>query len=1069
MNPTHSPLTGLPGYYRYPTIAGDTVVFVSEDDLWTVSRHGGTARRLTAGWGSATRPWLSPDGRSIAFIGREEGDSEVYVMAAAGGEVRRLTYLGATTQIAGWDPAGRIVFATNHGQPFPKWFALHAISPTGGEPELLPYGPSLAIAFGPRQGVVVGRNTADPARWKRYRGGTRGVLWIDPGTGRFHRYARDDGNIASPMWIGERIFFLSDHEGVGNLYSITPAGKDIRRHTDHHPFYARNACTDGQRVVYHAAGDLYLFDPATETGGRIAVDYFSQRTQREKKYVAPGRFMTEYAPSPDGSRLAVTTRGKPYLLGNWEGPVEPIGVADGVRYRMSQWLPDGTGIVTVSDESGEERVELRRRENPPATMAADVGRVLDLKISPDGQFAALGNHRFELWLLDLTTLSGRVIDRSAAGPIRGLDWSPDSRWIAYGFHLTESTSTINLYHLPTASSQPATDPVSIDSDPVFDPSGQYLYFLSYRTFDPVYDSLKFDLGFLSGEKPHVIVLSRETPSPFMPQPDTKAPELNPDKPEIPDVEIDLEDIAGRVLAFPVAEGRYRQLAAGYGKVYWTTVPPEGGLSTSFYPKAPSAKATLSMFDFKDQKVEALHTHVTSFALSHDRKWLAIRIGNRLRVVKAGEKIEEKAEQPGRQSGLVDLDRLVVAVNPPLEWAQMTREAWRLMRDNFWTADMSGLDWNATLERYLTILPRVGTRSEFSDFMWELQGELGTSHAYEMGGDYRKEPENRMGLLGADLTWDQAEAGYRVRHLVAGDSWNPGEHSPLLAPGVNLSPGDIITAVDGQRLGPDLPPSAWLIGKAKRDVRLTFRQASGSRRTAVIRPLEQETAARYREWVNQNRRQVTQASDGRVGYVHIPDMGPRGFAEFYRGYLSEFQKEALIVDVRFNGGGHVSQLILDKLMRRRIGYDLPRHGQPAPYPGDSVIGPIVALTNEQAGSDGDIFSHAFKLMAVGPLVGTRTWGGVIGISVRHALVDGSITTQPEFSFWFKDTGWGVENYGTDPDIEVENSPEDYARGFDRQLHETIRIILAALESSPPRLPDFDSRPSRAIPRLPERMG
>ena len=1060
------------GYYRFPTIHGDTVVFVSEDDLWTVPSSGGIARRLTAGLGSATRPWFSPDGQTIAFMGREEGDQEVYIMPAQGGDVQRLTYLGSTTQIAGWDPEGHLIIATNYGQAFARHMALFTISlEDSGQPQPLPYGPGHSIAYGPQGEILIGRNTGDTARWKRYRGGTRGVFWIDPGTGSFYRYGPDNANCTSPMWIDDRIYFLSDHEGIANLYSMAPTGEDLTRHSDHAPFYARNASTDGQRIVYHVAADLYIYDPRTGISERLEIAYHSQRTQRERKYPHAARFLTEYALAPDGTRLALTSRGKPYIMGNWEGPVEQLGVPQGVRYRFTQWLPDQSALLTVSDETGEERVELHRKGEAPLTFAIDVGRVLDLKISPDGQFAVLSNHRLELCLLDLKTLGGRIVDKSEAGAIHGIDWSPDSRWIAYGYQLTDSTGTIKLYHLATNQSHQITDPVLIDSDPCFDPNGKFLYFLSTRTFNPVYDSMKFDLGFIYGTKPYCLVLSKATRSPFMPLPDDRpSTKDQPDSssPETPEVMVDLEGIEGRVLAFPVGEARYQQLAAAKGKVYWSTVVPEGSLSKPPSPLAPTAKATLQVFDFATQKPEDLGARITSFTLSGNKQWMAIRAGNRLRVIKAGDKIDSKDDQPGRSSGLINLDRIVLSVEPAAEWAQMVREAWRLMRDNFWTENMSGVDWDATLSRYLSLLPRITTRGEFSDLMWELQGELGTSHAYEMGGDYRREPENRLGFLAADAYWDQEAGGYRLDHLVDGDSWNTAEHSPLLSPGVNWDPAsDVLVAIDGRPLGPEFPPMAALIGKAKHDVELTIANPSGER-TVVVRPLEQEGSARYRQWVDQNRRRVHSQSNQRIGYVHIPDMGPRGFAEFYRGYLAEVHKDALIVDVRYNGGGHVSQLILDKLTRRRVGYDLPRYGRPMPYPGDSVLGPIVALTNENAGSDGDIFSHSFKLLGIGPLVGTRTWGGVVGIWMRHPLVDGSVTSQPEFAFWFKDVGWGVENYGTDPDVEVHNSPEDYANGYDRQLEDTIRLTMEALETNPPEIPNFEPRPSRAIPRLPGRQ-
>jgi tricorn protease len=534
------------------------------------------------------------------------------------------------------------------------------------------------------------------------------------------------------------------------------------------------------------------------------------------------------------------------------------------------------------------------------------------------------------------------------------------------------------------------------------------------------------------------------------------------------VAIDLDGIAGRVVAFPVPLGRYGQIAGlPGGKVLFTLYPVEGSLGRRWSDES-EPKGTLEMWDFDKQDKQTLVKGISGFTLSQDRKTILYRSGKRLRALKAGEKPDEKLEKekPGRKSGWLDLKRVRVSVVPPAEWRQMYGEAWRLQRDHFWTEDMSQVDWEAVYERYLPVLERVGTRSEFSDLMWEMQGELGTSHAYEVGGDYRPKPDYGLGHLAAELKYDGRARGYRVTHVVRGDSWKPEADSPLAAPGIGVEPGDVLKAVDGQPLARDLPPDRLLVHRAGTQVLLTVARKGKTRRVSV-KALKTEEPARYREWVESNRERVHGETEGRVGYVHIPDMGPRGFAEFHRLYLAEFDRDGLIVDVRYNGGGHVSQLLLEKLARRRVGYDLPRWGPAAPYPSYSVLGPIVAVTNEAAGSDGDIFSHCFKLMKLGTLVGKRTWGGVIGISPRRRFVDGGITTQPEYSFWFQDVGWGVENYGTDPDIEVDIPPQDYAAGRDTQLDFAVELILKQLAESPPQRPDFTGRPDLSLPTLPPR--
>ncbi|NMP23111.1 S41 family peptidase [Sulfobacillus harzensis] len=1061
------------GYYRFPTVSQDTVVFCAEDDLWQVSRTGGTARRLTNGWGSVSRPRLSPDGKMLAFVGKEEGDLELYVMESSGGPAKRLTYMGAGVATVGWHPDGRIIFSTYQGNPFLAWRSLYAIAPEGGEPELLPYGRASWISFGPDGGVVLGRPTTDSAYWKRYRGGTRGMLWIDAdGHGTFHRFALEDGNIVTPMWIDERIYFVSDHEGHGNLYSMLPTGEDIRRHTDHDTYYVRNATTDGRHIVYHAGASLYCFDVASGESHEIPIDFHSQRTERQVKHVDAAEYWSEYTLSAHGDKLIVTSRGKLYQMAPFEGPVRPLGTPQGVRYRLTQYI-DGEGrILTISDEDGEDRFEIRNTATVPEQVIRipeDFGIVTECLVSPDGQFAALANERQELWLLDLKTLDSSRVAHTPYGRIPGFDWAPDSRWIAYALP-SKTTTALYLYELATRQSHQITHPVLVDRRPHFDPEGRYLYFLSRRVYKPVWDNMKFDLSFPKGDIPCLIPLAKETRSPFIPEPQPLVPttpgeKAEDDKPPV--TTIDLDGIADRVLSFPVAEGIYHDIQAAPGQVFWMRSDPAPQEQDGLAAGAPPAKASLIRFDMKELKEDTVADRMTSFVLSQDRKVMAIRIRSSLRVIKVGDKVDPKEDKPGRKGGLVDFQRVHVSVDQRSEWEQMLREAWRWMREMFWIPDMAGVPWDAIYGRYRSLLPRVTTRSELSDLIWEMQGELGSSHAYEFGGAYRPEPQHRVGFLGARYEWNREHAGYQITHLIHGDSWDASRTSPLLTPGANVQVGDIITAIDGQPLGPDLPPGSRLIDTARQEVSVTVITPGEPPREIVVKPIATEVPARYREWVEQNRAYVHQRTGGRVGYIHVPNMGTAGFAEFHRGYLTEYERDGLIVDVRYNGGGIVSPLLLEMLGRKRIAFSRLRQGRIQPYPYESPTGAMVALTNEHAGSDGDIFSHSFKLMNLGPLIGTRTWGGVIGIDPRYALVDWGSTSQPEDAFWFKDVGLTVENYGTDPDIVVEETPQAMAQGIDEQLDRAIEEIQSILEDFHPLTPDFDNRPERSAPPLPKR--
>ncbi len=1117
------------GYYRCPTIYQDTVVFVCEDDLWTVPAQGGIARRLTSNLGEVSYPFLSPDGSQIAFVGREDGQQEIYVMPAMGGPARRLTYMaGSIVQTAGWTADGKIIFANNARQPFDRLLYLYTIDPGGGQIQLVNVGPARGISYG-RQGLrVIARNTRDPARWKRYRGGMAGQLWVDPnGQGEFHPLINLKGNLINPMVIGERIYFLSDHDGTGNIYSCLADGSDLRRHTDHQDFYARNAASDGQRIVYHAGADLYLFDPASGEDRQIAVQFFSPQTQRERKYVDPERYLNSYDLHPRGHALAVSARSLAYTFTNWEGAVYQHGdAASGVRYRLPAWLNDGLRLLALTDEGGEEAFVILTADGsrPPERLPAlDIGRPDEVAVNPHKDQIVFTNHRHELLFLDLQTHELKQIDQSRYSPVRGFDWSPDGEWVVYSSSITIRRTGLKLWKAATGEVFSLTDPVLRDEFPVFEPHGKFIYFLSYRTFEPVNDNMAFDLTFLRGVKPYLISLKKDTLSPFTPFIKFSAPPKekeseepaeepgkasaqakaepeaeneggtegeNPEPPaqeegqkaeaakpaeekgdeeKIQPVEIDLEGIQQRILAFPVSESRYgRVMGALDGKVFYSVFPVEGIVDELEGHAEPPSRGVLMFYDFEEQKEEHFLHGLNDFRIGKDGKTMVIQAGWRLRVIKTTFK-PDSDDTPGKKSGWINLDRLRVPVVPGAEWRQMLREIWRMQRDHFWTPDMSQIDWVGIYQRYLPLVDRVSSRAEFSDLVWELQGELATSHCYELGGDYRPRPMYPQGSLGADFEFDEASGGWKITHIVQGDVWNEREGSPLARLGTQVKEGDILLAINGSRLSRELSPAEALVNLAHTQVTLTFASEKEEAPIVIlVKTIGDETAARYREWVDNNRKTVHERTGGKVGYIHIPDMGPGGYAEFHRGYLAEIEHEGLVVDVRFNQGGFVSELLLEKLARRRIGVAQARwFAEPFPYPQESAGGPMVALTNEFAGSDGDIFSHGFKLMGLGPLIGKRTWGGVIGLFGGHMLVDGTVTTQPEVAFWFKDVGWGVENYGTDPDIEVDIAPQDYVHGVDPQLDKAIEEVTRRLAENPPLSPDLSQRPSKAAPKLPER--
>jgi len=1018
------------GYYSTPDVNGDNVVFVTDDDLWKVSLKGGRAVRLTSDFGVTSKPRFSPDGKWIAFNRIQMGEqtiSEVYLISSEGGEPKRLTFFGSPfTDVVGWKD-GMVLVSSDYHRPFSSWMELFAVDPQGGEPERLPYGPANSIAFG-QSGVVIGRNTRDLPQWKRYRGGTRGVFWIDYYKNEFKRFLDINGNLNSPMWVGDRFFFLSDHEGIGNLYSVDQYGNDLRKHTDFREYYARNASTDGEVVVMQSGGDIYVFEPG-EGVRKLEIEVPMTRKQRTRKFVEVEKNTTEYSISPSGDVIGLIVRGKPFFMKNWEGPAVQIGERDGVRYRLIAFLSQEK-VVVVSDATGEEKVELHDvRTGTSTRFEVDLGRIEELVPSPKGDMVAISNNRFELWLLSLPLGHHKLLDKSDYGVIKDMAWHPEGKWLAYSFPEGQQIQAIRMINVESGERANVTTPNARDFSPHFDPEGKYLFYLSRRTLDPVFDQVFFDYGFPKATKPYVVTLSKEQQSPFQkqlfPQEEGKG--------------VDLSGIERRSEAFPIEEGNYLAIRAAKGKVFILSAPVRGTISSWLWGNG-KPNLSIDSYDLDTLTKEEFLSGVEGFELSTDAKWMVVKSGSRFRVISTERKPDQSVQEPGKKSGIVDLSRVKVSIDPAKEWEQMLKEAWRLMRENFWREDMGGIDWNAIRLKYEKLLPRVSTRYELSDLIREMQGELGTSHAYERGGDYDLDKPYLVGGLGADFKFNGV--CYSITRIYEGDPSNEGEKSPLRASAVNLEVGDCIKAIDNVRLTMEVTPQSVLLNRAGDQVLLEV-ESSGETRKVSVRTLRDEKYLIYRDWVEQNRRYVHEKSGGKLGYIHVPDMGPRGFAEFHRLYPLEVQREGLIVDVRYNGGGHISHLILEKLSRKRIGADVPRRGKPVPYPPYSPTKALVAITNEHAGSDGDIFTHSFKLLGLGPVVGTRTWGGVIGIDPRYRLVDGTIVTQPQFAFWFKDVEWKVENYGTDPTIYVENSPQGYSQGRDEQLDRAIEEAMKLL--------------------------
>ncbi|MER7981859.1 S41 family peptidase [Streptomyces sp. NPDC095817] len=1078
-----------PGYLRFPHLSGDRLCFVTEDDLWVAPLDGrGRAWRLTVDRTKVGHPRFSPDGRTIAYTSWRSLVPEIHLAPVDGGPGRRLTYWGSPdTQVCGWSPDGDILAVASHGQPFSYFTWAHSV-PTDGDPGgKLPWGPVSDIAVADIDGerrtlLLTGTPPHEPAVWKRYRGGAMGRIWLH---GR-QLVADIGGHLACPMFVGGRIAFLSDHEGVGNLYSCAHDGSDLRRHTDHDAFYARHAASDGTRVVYQCAGDLWIVDDLSPASvpRRLDVRLGGPRAGRRPYQVPAAQHVDSISVDETGRASAVVVRGSLYWLTHRDGPARTIADTPGVRVRLPEMLGSGGQVAYVTDARGEDAVEIAylpraTGDRAPRRLASgDLGRVLELVADPQGERLAVASNDGRLLLLDATEEStGEVTEliRSINGPVTDLAFSPDGAWLTWSHPgIGRSLRQIKMARIKDRLVVDVTNGRFEDENPVFTRDGRYLAFLSWRGFDPVYDVHTGDLSFPLGCRPYLVPLSSATPSPFALNPDGRpvAGGLDPVEEEPDDgtaATVELEGLESRVTPFPVTASKYSALypVAGGGLV-WLRWPISGALGETFAnPDDTTGRPTLEFFNITKAKKSELVDHLDWFAVSGD--------GSRLVVVDEGDLRAVPSTESGDSDSTVwiDLRRILHEVDPPAEWRQAYDEAGRITRAYFWDPDMCGIDWDAVLAQYRPLVERVASPDEFADLLREVLGELGTSHAYVSAARRNEGPahyQRRQGLLGANLVC--REGNWMLKRILPGDSSDSKARSPLAGTGIRA--GAVLTHVDGRPVDPVTGPYPLLAGAGGTTVELTFRPAETegegagrSRRVAVV-PLIDERPLRYQDWVAKRRQVVRELSGGHCGYLHIPDLGGSGWAQFNRDLRLEVSRPALIIDVRGNAGGHISELVVEKLTRTILGWDLTRNAQPVSYASNAPRGPIVALADEATSSDGDMITAAFKLLKLGPVVGQRTWGGVVGMTGRHQLGDGSVITVPMNAAWFDAYGWSVENHGVAPDLEILRTPLDWAEGRHAQLDDAIQLSLDLLRSRPAASPpDYSNVPDRTRPKLPPR--
>ncbi|MFE2177660.1 S41 family peptidase, partial [Kitasatospora sp. NPDC059462] len=1073
-----------PGYLRYPHLRGGLLAFTAEDDVWIAPLDPGAAAtgrawRVSCDRTRVSHPRLSPDGRTLAWTAWQSLAPEIWAAPADGGEALRLSHWGSQdTRLRGWLPDGELLAVTSYHEPFGHYTWAHALPPDGRPPRRMPWGPVGDAQVGRAHTVLLtGAAPHEPAAWKRYRGGATGRLWVDG-----EQILPDlPGHLASPMPVtaadGDRIAFLCDHEGVGNLYSCRPDGTDLRRHTDHASYYAREAATDGVRIVYQHAGDLWLLDgldaPAPR---RLRVPLGGARAGRRPYQVSAASHVKDLACDATGRAGVITVRGSQYWLTHRDGPARALADTPGVRTRLPVVLGRTGEAAWITDAEGEDAVEivpLPGHEHAPAqhgrrVLAAGlIGRVLELTAAPDGARLAATTSDGRLLLVTAADGGVRELAASGHGPVTSARFSPDSHWIAWSQPAAgRSLRRIRL----TRADAPApvtdvTDGRFEDEQPVFTRDGRYLVFLSWRGFDPVHDVHTGDLSFPLGCRPYVVPLTTGTPSPFAAPPEDGAP--HGDGGGDGTVEVDAEGIGERLIPFPVLAGKYSATDAVRGGLVWLRWPISGVLGQTFTnPDDTSGRPSLEYFDLARGSRSTLADRLDGYAVSGDGGSVAVYSAGTLRIVPVA------APSAGTT---VDLRRITHTVHPAAEWRQAYAEAARIVRDQFWDAGMCGLDWPALTAQYEPLLERIAGPDDFADLLRELLGELGTSHAYVTPSRRGEGPalaQQPLGLLGANAH-RSSDGRWLVDRILPGESSDPRARAPLATHGVRA--GDELLAVAGRPVDPVRGPLPLLAGTGGTSVELTLRRGGpdGAVRRITVTPLTDERAVRYQDWVAKRRALVREFSDSRCGYLHIPDLGGSGWAQFNRDVRRELDKPALVLDVRGNAGGNVSELVLEKLTRRVLAWDFSRGREPVRWPRDAPRGPVVALADEATSSDGDVIIAAIRLLGLGPVVGTRTWGGVVGMTGRHLLGDGTQISVPKNASWFTGgLGWSVENRGVEPDVHVLRAPRDWAAGRYPELVTAVRLALELLDDAPAAVPPPADTPRpdlRRPPRAPPGPG
>ncbi len=1077
---------------RAPSMSKEKIVFEYANDLWLVDRAGGDARLLTNGEGREFGAYFSPDGSQIAFTGDYEGNIDVYLVPAAGGTPQRLTHHPDADVVAGWTPRGEILFRSGRDS-YNRYNRLFTIPATGGfpSPAPLPMAEEAAYSADGSRIAYVPIARAFQA-WKRYRGGRATPIWIaNLADSKVAKLPRTGSNDFAPMWVGDTVYFLSDRDGPVTLFAYDTRGGKVARVLDNQGLDIKEATAGPGGIVYEQFGEIFVFDFASKRASKVNIRVLADLSEVRPRFVKADRFIQSASLSPSGARAVLGARGDILTVPLEKGDPRNITRTPGVAERDAAWSPDGMTIAYLSDASGEYELHLVDqfgREKPRAIPLGDSPSFYyGLLWSPDSKRIAYYDKRLNLWVMDVASgVSTKVDTATYQESFRFFDpaWSPDSLYLAYAKQLPNRLCQIWAFHIDSGVKQPITDGLSDARFPVFDRGGKYLYLTASTNVGPSTGGL--DLS--SSSRPvsshaYVVVLNSSDESPLAPESDDEKPpaekknesdaaaqdETKPaegekegdaantartGKKEPVAVTIDFEGITQRILALPIPERNFRGLAAGQ----------EGILFLRQVPILPAtdrngADYIVHRFDLKKRKLETFLTDVRmGMQVSADGKKMLVKQGANWRIVGT-------AAAPKTGDGNLSLARAQVWVDPRQEWRQMYNEVWRIERDFFYAPNFHGLNLDAAKKKYQRYVETIASRADLNYLFSEMLGELSVGHLYVRGGDIPTVDRVPVGLLGADFTLDNGR--YRVQRVYDGENWNPELKAPLTQPGVNVKAGDYLLAVDGEEVRASDEIFRFFLGKAGRQTVLTVASnADGSnRRTVTVMPVGSEVMLRTKAWVEDNRRYVAERTGGKVAYIHLPDTADGGYDYFNRYFFSQIDKEAAIVDERFNRGGKAADYIIDYLNRPLMNYWSSRDGQDYTTPATAIFGPKTMIVNEYAGSGGDAMPWYFRKAGLGKLIGKRTWGGLVGIGGYPDLMDGGSVTAPHFGFWNPDGKWDVENYGVQPDIEVDLDPAAWRLGKDAQLEKAIEVILDEMKAKPlprhrkPAYPDYHNRPSQ----------